>query len=211
LIADQQHESAQESALLRTSAPPKIVLHGYGPTGFHVMNALKNVQQSPAVDGTPGATSTAPTAPTAQGRSAGAGSSAGDGILHLNGSVLAFPRACFLWNVREAGHITLASLSPVLLHQKPAKIAYLFIGVNPNSVHGGGIATTGATDARIRPSFQHIQNVMYRQHNVVVEVMDLLNAIGTFNVLNAEDRMVAAALLMDPNEDDDDDDEGNMN
>jgi uncharacterized protein len=208
LIADQQHESAQESSLLHaTTTPPKIVLHGYGPTGFDVMNALKNVQQSPTNDGTTGTINPAAASP-AQGRSAGARSSAGDGILHLNGSILAFPRACFLWNVRDARHITLASLSPVLLHQKPAKIAYLFIGVNPNSVTGssGG----DATDARIRPSFQHIQNVLYRQHNVVVEVMDLLNAIGTFNVLNAEDRMVAAALLMDPNEDDEED-EGNMN
>ena len=103
------------------------------------------------------------------------------------------------------GEITLASLSPVLLHQKPSRIAYLFIGINPSS---SGDGTVNALDARIRPAFQQIQNVMYKQHNVVVEVMDLLDAVGTFNVLNAEDRMVAAALLLDPTVTDDEEDNG---
>jgi uncharacterized protein len=193
LIADQQHQTSQE-ALQQSMTPPKIVLHGYGPTGFDVMNALKNVQTS-ATD----ATRTASTASPAHAKSASSTTNAGDGILHMNGSILAFPRACFLWNVRDASHITLASLSPVLLHQKPSRIAYLFVGINPSSASGsGGDDKIDALDARIHPSFQQIQNVMYRQHNVVVEVMDLLNAIGTFNVLNAEDRMVAAALLLDP-------------
>jgi len=33
--------------------------------------------------------------------------------------------------------------------------------------------------------------------NIVVEKLDLSNTMGTFNILNAEDRQVAAALVMD--------------
>ena len=37
----------------------------------------------------------------------------------------------------------------------------------------------------------------FRKNNIVVEQLDLMNAMGTFNVLNGEDRRVVAALVME--------------
>ena len=38
----------------------------------------------------------------------------------------------------------------------------------------------------------------FRQQGIVVELMNTVNACATFNILNAEDRHVAAALLCPP-------------
>lgn len=103
------------------------------------------------------------------------------GTLHMNGSVLAFPFGCFFWDVKSIEEVTLESLAPVLLHRP--KLEYLFIGAN-----GGQIPSYEMT--RIRAALQ--------KRNIVIEKLDLSNAMGTFNILNAEDRQVAVALVMDP-------------
>ena len=99
----------------------------------------------------------------------------------MNGSVLAFPFGCFFWDVKSIEEVTLESLAPVLLHRP--KLEYLFIGAN-----GGQIPSYEMT--RIRAALQ--------KRNIVIEKLDLSNAMGTFNILNAEDRQVAVALVMDP-------------
>ena len=101
----------------------------------------------------------------------------------MNGSILAFPYGCFLWKVSDVEDLTLESLAPVLLHRPT--LDYLFIGVN------SGDPPVGEMN-RIRKALQ--------RQNTVVEKMDLSNAMGTFNILNAEDRQVAVALVMDPRE-----------
>jgi uncharacterized protein len=107
-----------------------------------------------------------------------------DGSVYMNGSIIVFPTGCFLWkNVYSASDVTLESLLSILLVRP--HIEYLFIGCNDGY---GSIV-----------ELNKIQNAMrLQQHNtVVVEQMQLYNAIGTFNLLNAEDRQVAAALVVD--------------
>jgi uncharacterized protein len=105
-----------------------------------------------------------------------------DGSVYMNGSILVFPTGCFLWNHIQTGtDVTIESLLSLVLLRP--QIEYLFIGCNDGY---GSIQQLNA-----------IQNA-FRLHNVVVEQMQLYNAIGTFNLLNAEDRQVAAALIVDP-------------
>ena len=105
------------------------------------------------------------------------------GTLHMNGSILAFPFGCFLWNIETVEEITLESLAPVILHRP--KLDYLFVGGNTGHIPAAELT-------RIREELQ--------KHTIVFEKLDLSNAMGTFNILNAEDRQVAVALVIDPRE-----------
>lgn len=141
----------------------KIVLDAYYPTGFDVIGLLDN--------------------------STGGSSLSGEDeeervksdTLHMNGSIIAFPHSCFLWDVNEPKDVTVESLSLVVLH-KPA-VEFLFIGSNkplpPRALN------------KIRTEF--------KPRGIIVEQLDLTNAMGTFNILNGEDRRVAVALMMDEN------------
>jgi uncharacterized protein len=78
--------------------------------------------------------------------------------------------------------MTVESLAPVLLYRP--KLEYLFLGcatpIPPNVI-------------------QTIRQELRKDNaNLVVEPMDLTNAMGTFNILNGEDRMVAVALILPP-------------
>jgi uncharacterized protein len=42
----------------------------------------------------------------------------------------------------------------------------------------------------------------FRKKDVVVEQMDIMNCIGTFNILNGEDRRVACVLVINAAEED---------
>ena len=98
----------------------------------------------------------------------------------MHGSIIAFPFGAFLWNISGPDDVTLESLAPVILHRP--KLEYLFIGCN-EPIDQGQIA-------RIQAAIP----------GIVVEKMMISNAMGTFNILNAEDRPVCAALVLDPNE-----------
>jgi uncharacterized protein len=135
---------------------PKVILQGFAPTGFDVMNLVKKMD------------------PSEQALS---------GATHMNGSILAFPFGCFLWNVQTAKQVTLESLAPVLLY-RPA-MEYLFLGCN-QSID--------------RKELDRI-TMEFRKLNIVVEQLDLASAVGTFNILNAEDRQVTAALVLDTSDD----------
>jgi uncharacterized protein len=110
----------------------------------------------------------------------------GDGSFHLHGSIMAFPFGCFLWKVSTAKDITLETLYPVLLH-RPA-IELLFIGCDKNQ------QIPAAEMNRIR--------LACMKRNIVVEKTSVGNAMGTFNILNAEDRNVAVVLLVATTDDD---------
>lgn len=97
------------------------------------------------------------------------------GTMHMNGSILAFPFGCFLWKVEEPEDVTAASLAPVFWHRP--KIEYLLIGCSEEI-----------------PNLPAIRNAA-EQGGIVVEKLSLANAIGTFNIMNAEDRHVAVALV----------------
>jgi uncharacterized protein len=102
------------------------------------------------------------------------------GVLHMHGSILAFPFGSFLWNISGPEDVSLESLAPVLLHRP--KLEYLFIGCN---------------EMIDRKEIARIQQAM---PGIVVEKVMLSNAMGTFNILNGEGRQVCAALVLDPNE-----------
>ncbi|GKY99300.1 hypothetical protein MPSEU_000885100 [Mayamaea pseudoterrestris] len=102
------------------------------------------------------------------------------GTLHMHGSIIAFPFGSFLWNITGPKDVTLESLAPIMLHRP--KIEYLFIGCN---------------ESIDRKEIDRIQAAM---PGLVVEKMMISNAMGTFNILNAEDRQVCAALVLDPND-----------
>ena len=106
-----------------------------------------------------------------------------DGTIHMHGSIMAFPHGCFLWNVEKAEDVTLESLSPILLHQPPIEI--LFLGCS------GEIPTAELN--RIRLALQ--------EKNIVLEKRRVADCIGHFNILNAEDRHIATALVVDPSVD----------
>ena len=107
-----------------------------------------------------------------------------DIIIHMNGSIVVFPHACFLWDVKSPKDITLESLSVIRLY-KPT-VEYLFIGC----------------DSPMPPrELNRIKNEFGRGENhVIVEQMDVMNAMGTFNILNGEDRMVACVLVLPDDE-----------
>lgn len=112
------------------------------------------------------------------------------GIVHCAGSIIALPSACFLWKVRDTKDLTVESLAPILLHRP--KLEYLFLG---------------SKDPISRELTESIRDELRKEApGLVVETLDVSNAMGTFNVLNGEDRRVAAAFIL-PRDDDDDDDE----
>ena len=103
-------------------------------------------------------------------------------IIHMNGSIIAFPDTCFLWNVKYPADVTLKSLSVVRLYSPTPE--YLFIGCD---------TPIPATE------LSYIRREL-RKRDIVVEQMDIMNAMGTFNILNGEDRRVVCALVIDPTE-----------
>jgi uncharacterized protein len=135
---------------------PKIIITGYASSGFDVQNTVKRV---------------------------GATAEVNDGTVHYNGSILAFPFACFLWNVASIDDVTIEMLAPVVLLHRP-KLEYLLLGC------------PGSAD-RNRLSQDRLAALQQALRPIVVEQMGISNAIGTFNILNAEDRPAAVALIID--------------
>eukprot|EP00544_Gedaniella_sp_CCMP2646_P005839 CAMPEP_0202491792 /NCGR_PEP_ID=MMETSP1361-20130828/8741_1 /ASSEMBLY_ACC=CAM_ASM_000849 /TAXON_ID=210615 /ORGANISM="Staurosira complex sp., Strain CCMP2646" /LENGTH=197 /DNA_ID=CAMNT_0049121901 /DNA_START=45 /DNA_END=638 /DNA_ORIENTATION=+ len=101
------------------------------------------------------------------------------GSVHMTSSILAFDRACFLWkSIHKAEDVTFESLSPVFVYRP--KLKYLFIGCNTPI-----------------PNFGDIKSRLKRDANIMAEQLTIHNAMGTFNILNGEDRPVAAALVLE--------------
>ncbi|EJK47633.1 hypothetical protein THAOC_33630 [Thalassiosira oceanica] len=104
-----------------------------------------------------------------------------DKIVHMNGSVVAFPDACYLFNATKPSEVTLETLSVVKLYHPT--VEYLFIG----------------SDRPIHPRELERINKDFRKSDIVVQHFDIMNAMGSFNILNGEDRRVACVLIIDPN------------
>ena len=104
------------------------------------------------------------------------------GEVHMTGSILAMNRACFLWNhIASSSDVTYESLSPILVYRP--KIKYLFIGCNTPI-----------------PQLPDIKRRLKEEADIVAEQLTIHNAMGTFNILNGEDRSVAAALVLEDND-----------
>lgn len=94
------------------------------------------------------------------------------------GSVLVFPDRTLPWAVGEAAAITIESLSAVAESGLAGGVGVLLLGCG---------ARAAAVPADLRQALKHA--------GVVVETMDTGAAARTYNVLAAEGRLVAAALI----------------
>ncbi len=92
------------------------------------------------------------------------------------GSILSLPNGMHAWNVTSAKDINLSSLAPIIAQSK--NIDVLLIGM------GEEIAFF---DKSIREEL--------KKHSIIVEAVSTSAAISTYNVLLAEKRAVAAALI----------------
>lgn len=110
---------------------PKVLLEAIGPSGFDVSNLIKRIDPNEI---------------------------APHGALHMTGSILAFPNACFLWRIEDTSEITAESLSPVLLHRP--KIEFLFIG---------------AAKSMDRKQLDRLKNEMKEKSGIVVEWLPLVS------------------------------------
>ena len=97
------------------------------------------------------------------------------GMSH-KGSLLCLPTGMQAWEVASANGLTLQSLAPVLAAAD--QIDVLFIGLGSDIV---------PIDPAIR--------VALRERQVIVEAIGTGGAVRTYNVLLAEQRSVAAALI----------------
>jgi uncharacterized protein len=95
------------------------------------------------------------------------------GIVH-RGAILVLPRATFPWPVATIAEISLESLAPIL----GGELRVLLLGCGK----------------RMLPVPLALRQAL-RQREIVVDPMDTGAACRTYNVLLAEDRQVAAALL----------------
>ena len=95
------------------------------------------------------------------------------GVVH-QGAILVLPQATHAWPISVLAEMTLASLAPVL----SAGVEILLLGCG----------------RRIAPPPAKLRGDL-RAHGIVMDVMDTGAACRTYNVLLAEDRRVAAALL----------------
>jgi uncharacterized protein len=96
------------------------------------------------------------------------------GVVH-RGAVLVFPERTLAWAARDAATLSAASLAAVAEH---GGVQILLLGLGSQ----GGLAP-----AELRAAL--------RARGILVEAMGTGAACRTFNVLVAEDRRVAAALL----------------
>ena len=92
------------------------------------------------------------------------------------GSVLVLPERTRRWEVERFADLTLESLAPLAAHEPPVEI--LILGC-------------GARFAMVSGAFR----AALRAQGMAVESMDTRAACRTYNVLLAEDRRVAAALI----------------
>jgi uncharacterized protein len=96
----------------------------------------------------------------------------------IEGSVIVFPERVVAWATAAPGEVSVGSLEPVSAAGKAGTVELLLVG-------------TGARMTQIERSLRQT----LRADGVVIEVMDTGAACRTYNVLMAEGRRVAAALI----------------
>jgi uncharacterized protein len=182
------HDLTSESLAFGGGSRPKVILQGYGPSGFDVFNMVKKMDARQVSNGTLHMHVSLMLCIQATNPSADASPlTLTHSYLHLllrttQGSIIAFSDACFLWKVERPADLTLESLAPVLLHHPGMEILLLGCHGNPPPLEMN----------RIRLALQ--------ERNIALEKSRIANAMGTFNILNAEDRHVVVALIVDPDE-----------
>jgi len=102
------------------------------------------------------------------------------GTVFVEGSIIAFPHGVFQWDVRTWRDLTVESLAPIGMHFP--KVEVLMIGCDKIIPW-----------SRMGP----LMEGMRQEYGISVEKAELFYTIGTFNILNTEDRVVAVALIQD--------------
>ncbi|MHA6692892.1 Mth938-like domain-containing protein [Devosia sp. A449] len=97
------------------------------------------------------------------------------GLSH-RGSLLCLPQGMFAWDVQTPEAITIESLAPVFAAADDIDV--LLIGIGPD---------IAAVPRELREAL--------RERRVIVEAINTGSAVRTYNVLLAEKRAVAAALI----------------
>jgi uncharacterized protein len=99
----------------------------------------------------------------------------------IEGSVIVFPDNVASWTVGEIGALSLGSLEVVCAAGRAGTVELLLIGTGPHMTR---------IDGGLRQAL--------RADGVVIEAMDTGAACRTYNVLMAEGRRVAVALIAVP-------------
>ncbi|TMW56812.1 hypothetical protein Poli38472_006822 [Pythium oligandrum] len=97
--------------------------------------------------------------------------------VNLRGGVVLFPEIAMLWKPKRFEEITKESLELFTFANPPVEILVLGCGAR--------------LSRQLDPELAEFLKV----NGIVVEYSDSANACSTFNILNAEDRKVAAAIL----------------
>jgi len=97
------------------------------------------------------------------------------GMSHV-GSLICVPRGIYGWDVKTTNDITIESLQPLMAHAKDIDV--LLIG-------------TGASQVFLGPEI----HTVFGDAGMIMETMTTGSAARTYNVLLAEQRAVAAALI----------------
>ena len=124
----------------------------------------------------------------------------------LEGSVVLLPRSAFLWKPKTIEEVTVESLSLVSLLEPGIEILLIGCGDRqrrPSDALASYFRDLGVVVCFIRGSCAVYcaatrPKTYWLRTNMLelqVEQSSTSSAIGTFNILNTEDRLVAAALL----------------
>lgn len=97
------------------------------------------------------------------------------GVSH-RGSLLCLPTGMWSWPVSGVSEVSFASLAPVL--DASEQIDVLLVGLGPD---------IAAFDPQLRQAL--------KERGIIVEAVSTGSAVRTYNVLMAEQRAVAAALI----------------
>jgi uncharacterized protein len=100
------------------------------------------------------------------------------GAVH-EGSIIVFTDRTLAWRIADIADVTVESLEPILNMRESIEVVLLGCGANLTQVPPG-----------LRQQF--------RRSGLNIELMDTGAACRTYNVLAAEDRRVAAALIAVP-------------
>ena len=95
----------------------------------------------------------------------------------VRGSVIVLPERVVPWSVSDIGDVTLESLQPVI--EAAGEVEILLIG-------------TGARFSLVAPALRQT----LKEKGIAADAMDTGAACRTYNVLRAEGRRVAAALIV---------------
>lgn len=105
-----------------------------------------------------------------------------------DGPIILLPNICFNWAIQDLSDVNEFSTALIRLLEPPPEVLILGCGHEVIPVH------SYQTEKGKYTNLSQV-HMMLQKLGTKFEVMDTVSACATFNVLNAENRRVAAALL----------------